>query len=132
MTTTFNLEEKRLKEEIRKRKAKRVLIQLPEGLKPYGSYLASIAEKTGALAIVSADPCYGACDLAISEADSLDADLIVHYGHSKLIEGKRKINTIYIEAKAKSNVKNTVKKALPLLKVYNLSLIHISEPTRPY
>jgi len=113
-TATFDLEEKRLEQEIRKRKAKRVLIQLPEGLKPYGYYLAGIVEKAEALAVVSADPCYGACDLATSEAESLDADLIVHYGHSKMVEEK-KVNVLYIEAKAKSNVKNAVKKALPLL-----------------
>jgi len=116
-TATFDLEEKRLKEEVRKRKAKRVLIQLPEGLKSYGPCLASIVEKAGALAIVSADPCYGSCDLAVSEAESLEADLIVHYGHSKMAEEeKKKINTFYIEAKAKSSLKNAVKKALPLLK----------------
>ena len=114
-TATFDLEEKRLSEEVRKKRAKRVLIQLPEGLKPYGPYLASIVEKTGALAIISADPCYGACDLATSEAESLDADLIVHYGHSKMMEEK-KIKTLYIEAKAKSSVKDAVKKALPFLK----------------
>ena len=116
-TATFNLEEERLKQEIRKNKAKRVLIQLPEGLKPYGLYLASIVEQAGALAIVSADPCYGACDLAMSEAESLGADLIVHYGHSKMIEEK-KANILYIEARAKSNVRDAVKKALPLLKDY--------------
>lgn len=115
-TATFDLEEKQLKEEIRKRKAKRVLIQLPEGLKPYGSYLASIVEKAGALAIISADPCYGACDLAVSEAESLDADLIVHYGHSRMAEGEKKLKTLYIEAKAKNGLKHAVKKALPLLK----------------
>jgi 2-(3-amino-3-carboxypropyl)histidine synthase len=114
-TATFDLEEKRLSEEVRKKRAKRVLIQLPEGLKPYGPYLANIVEKTGALAIISADPCYGACDLATSEAESLNADLIVHYGHSKMMEEK-KIKTLYIEAKAKSSVKDAVKKALPLLK----------------
>jgi len=115
-TSTFDLEEKRLKEEIKRRKAKRVLIQLPEGLKPYGPYLANIAEKAGALAIISADPCYGACDLVLSEAESLDADLIVHFGHSKMIEGKKKASVLYFEAKAKSNVKDAVKKALPLLR----------------
>jgi len=136
-TATFDLEEKRLKEEIRKKKAKRVLIQLPEGLKPYGSYLASIVEKTGALAIVSADPCYGACDLAVSEAESLNADLIVHYGHSKMAEGERKDKTLYIEAKAKSNIKQAVKKALPLLKdwkriglVTSVQHIHTLEEVR--
>lgn len=114
-TSTFDFEEKRLKTEITKRKAKRVLIQLPEGLKPYGQRLAEIAEKTGALAIVSADPCYGACDLAITDAQTLKADLIIHYGHTKMIEQKR-VPTIYIEAKAKAKVKSTIKKALPLLK----------------
>jgi len=115
-TLTFDLEQKKLQEEIRKKKAKRVLVQLPEGLKPYGSYLASIVEKAGAHAILSADPCYGACDLAVSEAENLHADLIVHYGHSKMAEEKERIKTLYIEAKARSDVKGAVKKALPLLK----------------
>jgi len=113
--TTFALEEKRLIEEISKRGAKRVLIQLPEGLKAEGPRLAAIAEKAGALAIVSADPCYGACDLATPDAKSLDADLIIHYGHSKMIE-QEQVPTVYIEAEAKVSVKEAVKKAIPLLK----------------
>jgi 2-(3-amino-3-carboxypropyl)histidine synthase len=112
--TTFDLEEKRLNEEIRKRGAKRVLIQLPEGLKTEGPRLVAVAEKAGALAVVSADPCYGACDLATLDAKSLDADLIIHYGHSKMIEQKQ-VPTVYIEAKAKVSVKEAVKKAIPLL-----------------
>jgi 2-(3-amino-3-carboxypropyl)histidine synthase len=113
--STFDLEEERLKEEIRKRGAKRVLFQLPEGLKAEGPRLASIAEKMGAVAIVSADPCYGACDLAVQEAESLGADLLVHYGHSEMMPQQR-VSTIYIEAKATVSVKPVVKKALPLLK----------------
>lgn len=113
--TTFDLEEKRLSKEIRKRGAKRVLIQLPEGLKTEGPRLAAIAEKAGALAVVSADPCYGACDLATLDAKSLDADLIIHYGHSKMIE-QEQVQTVYLEAKAKVRVKEAVKKAIPLLK----------------
>jgi 2-(3-amino-3-carboxypropyl)histidine synthase len=116
--TTFDLEEKRLSEEIRKRRAKRVLIQLPEGLKTEGPRLAAVAEKAGALPIVSADPCYGACDLATLDAKSLDADLIIHYGHSKMIE-QEQVPTVYIEAKAKVSVKEAVKKAIPLLKRWN-------------
>ncbi len=114
-TQTFDLEEKRLRREIINRRAKRVLIQLPEGLKAEGARLASIAEKAGALAIVSADPCYGACDLALPEAESLGADLIVHYGHSQAVEQER-VPTIYIEAKARVSVKDAVKRALSLLK----------------
>jgi 2-(3-amino-3-carboxypropyl)histidine synthase len=114
-TSTFDLEEERLKEEIRKRGAKRVLIQLPEGLKAEGPRLASLAEKWGAVAIVSADPCYGACDLAVQEAESLGADLLVHFGHSEMASQQR-VPIIYIEAKTAASTKPAVKKALPLLK----------------
>jgi len=112
--SSFNLEERRLAKEIQKRKAKRVLIQLPDGLKPYASKIASIVENVGAQAFISADSCYGACDLAIYDAQSISADLIVHYGHTKLIE-QTHVPVIYFEAWAKLDIKVAVKKALPLL-----------------
>jgi 2-(3-amino-3-carboxypropyl)histidine synthase len=110
----FDFEEERVKQEILKLGAKRVLIQLPEGLKPEAPRLAKIVEKFGALPIVSADPCYGACDLATVEAESLGVDLIVHYGHSKLLKYER-VPTIYVEARATMNVNAAVEKALPML-----------------
>jgi 2-(3-amino-3-carboxypropyl)histidine synthase len=117
-TTSFAFEKERLKKEISKRKARIVLLQLPEGLKPEAPQIASIIEDAGALAIVSADPCYGACDLAQPDAESLDADLIVHYGHSPRIEQER-VPTIYLEAKAKISVKEAVKKAIPFLEPWS-------------
>jgi 2-(3-amino-3-carboxypropyl)histidine synthase len=114
----FDFEEERIKQEITKLEAKRVLIQLPEGLKPEGPRLAKIIEKTGALPIVSADPCYGACDLATAEAESLGVDLIIHYGHAKLLKYER-VPTIYVEARATIKVDDTVKKALPLLEKWH-------------
>jgi 2-(3-amino-3-carboxypropyl)histidine synthase len=113
-SSTFDLEEKQLEREVRKRKAKLVLIQLPEGLKPYSPRLAAVVERAGALAIISADPCYGACDLAIAEAATLGADLIVHYGHSEMLK-QSAISALYIEAKAKASIKIAVKKAIPYL-----------------
>jgi len=110
----FDFEEERVKQEILKLEAKRVLIQLPEGLKPEAPYLAKIIEKLGVLPIVSADPCYGACDLATTEAESLGVDLIIHYGHSKLLKYER-VPTIYVEARATINVDDAVEKALPML-----------------
>lgn len=112
---TFDLEEERLREEVSRRGAKRVLIQLPEGLKAVGPRLAALVEKAGAVAIVSADPCYGACDLATSDAESLGADLVVHYGHSEMVKQKR-MPTIYLEAKARVSVKEAMKKAIHYLK----------------
>jgi len=114
MKEIFDLEESRLREEIVKRGAKRVLIQLPEGLRTNASILASIIEEAGAITIVSADPCYGACDLATSEAESLGADLIVHYGHTELV-GSEKVPVVYFEARAKIDVRRIVEEALPLL-----------------
>jgi 2-(3-amino-3-carboxypropyl)histidine synthase len=110
----FDFEEERVKQEILKLKAKRVLIQLPEGLKPEATLLAKIIEKSGALPIISADPCYGACDLATVEAESLSVDLIIHYGHSKLLKYER-VPTIYVEARATMNVNAAVETALPVL-----------------
>jgi 2-(3-amino-3-carboxypropyl)histidine synthase len=111
----FELEEERLEAEIAKRGAKRVLLQLPEGLKPQGPRLASLVEDAGALAIVSADPCYGACDLAIHEAEALGADLLIHFGHSPTSKKLGSIPVVYIEAKAELSTEKALEKALPLL-----------------
>ena len=114
----FDLEEERVKQEILKLGAKRVLIQLPEGLKPEAPHIAKTIEKFGVLPIVSADPCYGACDLAIAEAESLGVDLIIHYGHSKIVRYER-VPTLYVEARAAVNVNSAVEKALPLLEKWH-------------
>jgi 2-(3-amino-3-carboxypropyl)histidine synthase len=111
----FDLEEERVKQEILKLGAKRVLVQLPEGLKPEAPRLAKVVEKAGALPIISADPCYGACDLPTTDAESLSVDLIIHYGHAKLLKHES-VPTVYIEATATVDVKEAVEKALPLLR----------------
>lgn len=115
MKDVFDLEEKRLRREVARRGARRVLLQLPEGLKPEAPRLAAIVQEAGALAVVSADPCYGACDLALQEAEALDVDLIVHYGHTPIIRQKR-VPTVYFEARARISVKAAVRRALPLLR----------------
>lgn len=104
--------------EVKRRRSKRVLIQLPEGLKPQGPELAEVIEKTGAVAIISADPCYGACDLAVEEAKRLNADLLVHFGHSQLRRASKResVQIMYIQAKSKLSLKKALEKALPLIK----------------
>lgn len=114
----FDFEEERIKQEINRLNAKRVLLQLPEGLKPEAPRLAKIVEKAGALPIVSADPCYGACDLADSEAEDLGVDLVLHFGHAKLLKHE-KAPTVYIEARATVTVDAAVVSCLPLLAGYN-------------
>jgi 2-(3-amino-3-carboxypropyl)histidine synthase len=114
-TLSFSLEKKRLMIEIQKSKARRVLVQLPEGLKPCAPRIAKIVEDAGAQCFILADPCYGACDMAFNEAQAVAADLIVHYGHTQMIQPPNSC-LAYFEARAKVEVKTAVKHALQLLK----------------
>ncbi|MGD9130834.1 MAG: diphthamide biosynthesis enzyme Dph2 [Candidatus Bathyarchaeota archaeon] len=115
---SFDLEEKRLKREVKKRKPKIVFLQLPEGLKPEAPHLASIIEEAGAATFVSTDPCYGACDLAISEAKILGADLIVHYGHTPMTMHTA-VPIVYVEARAKISIKEALTEALTHLESWS-------------
>jgi len=117
MMKGFDFEEERIKQEIARLNPKRVLLQMPEGLKPEAPRLAKLVEKAGALPIVSADPCYGACDLATAEAESLGVDLIIHFGHAKLLKHE-KVPTLYLESRATQTVDTAVIAALPLLASY--------------
>ncbi|MDR0798101.1 MAG: diphthamide biosynthesis enzyme Dph2 [Nitrososphaerota archaeon] len=113
----FDFEEERIKQEIQNLGAKRVLIQMPQGLKPEAPRIAKLIDETGALSMISADSCYGACDIASNEAISLGADLIIHFGHSKFVK-HIPIPTIYVETRALTNTAEVLEKALPLLNNY--------------
>lgn len=65
---------------LRDRRAKRVALQLPAGLKRQAYPLAKALRAEGFGVIVSGDPCYGACDLALGAASL--ADVLVHVGHT--------------------------------------------------
>ncbi|MCJ7456558.1 diphthamide synthesis protein, partial [Candidatus Bathyarchaeota archaeon] len=81
----YDLEEARIIREIKKRSSHRVLLQLPEGLKPLAARLAKkLQDESGAEVFVSGDPCYGACDLALEQMKQLHADLLIHVGHAEI------------------------------------------------
>jgi len=66
--------------ELEERKVRIVAIQIPEGLKRTAAGLAGSLKDAGFDVIISGDPCYGACDLAL---DTLNiADVLVHIGHA--------------------------------------------------
>lgn len=58
------------------------LLQVPDGLKRKAL---KIADEIGGV-IIDCESCYGACDLAVSEAKALGCNGIVHVGHSKMID----------------------------------------------
>jgi 2-(3-amino-3-carboxypropyl)histidine synthase len=113
----FDFEEERIKQEITKLDAKRVLLQMPEGLKPDAPRIAKIIEAHGATAFISSDPCYGACDIAISEAQSLGVDLLVHFGHARMVKHEA-VPTIYVETRSTASIDDAIAQALQMLKDY--------------
>src|SRR3989442_562688 len=70
----------RLLDVIRGRNAKTVGLQFPVGLRTTAVDLArEIETKAGVMCLVSADPSFGACDVA-----EMPVDLIVHLGHAPM------------------------------------------------
>ncbi len=65
---------------LNQRGAKRVALQFPEGLKRRGADCARLLREAGFEVVVSGDPCYGACDLALGTLGY--ADVLVHFGHT--------------------------------------------------
>ena len=111
----YNFEVEHVAEEILRRKAKRVLLQFPEGLRGRAFSIArELGGKVEAEILVSGDPCYGACDLPLWQSRSLGVDLIVHYGHSPLL-GATSPPVFYVEAWAEIGVEEAVRRAIPLL-----------------
>ena len=114
----YDLELERLKEIVREGKAKRILVQLPFGLRKYALEIARAAEEAGTLPIIHADPCHGACDIPLWAAEVLNADLIVHYGHSEMFSRPSGPPVYYFEARMSLDIEEAVRKALELLEPY--------------
>lgn len=71
---------------IRKHGAKRVALQMPEGLLIYSLLISDILEQfCGVETVVMGDVSYGACCIDDFTARALDCDFIVHYAHSCLV-----------------------------------------------
>jgi 2-(3-amino-3-carboxypropyl)histidine synthase len=113
----YDLEEARLIEEIKRRSPCRILIQFPEGLKPFAARLAEKLEDTSQADIfVSGDQCYGACDLALLQMKQLQADLLIHVGHAEIPSAITRDDIIYVEARSDEKIEKPLAEALKLLK----------------
>ncbi|HEC96151.1 MAG TPA: diphthamide biosynthesis enzyme Dph2 [Euryarchaeota archaeon] len=83
----------------RKENLRKVFIQVPEGLSQYAHRISSELIQHGITAIVSIDPCYGACDIPYWKAEILKCDAIIHVGHTKLGDVDVPIKTYYLPIK---------------------------------
>jgi len=94
----------------------RILLQVPEGLKTSAIALAAKLEKEGNEVIVSAEPCYGACDIKVDEAKRLGCQKIVHYGHTRFVETDFPVE--YAEHREKVDVVPILERNCEILKNY--------------
>ena len=79
----YDIEMDKIVSKIKEENAKRVCIQLPDGLKPYAGKISDeIKEKTDAEVIIWAGSHWGGCDLAL-ETKRLGVDMLIAFGHSE-------------------------------------------------
>ncbi|KAI5964687.1 DPH1 [Candida pseudojiufengensis] len=86
LPSNYNFEIHKTVWNIRKNNAKRIALQMPEGLLIYSLIISDILEEFCQVEIlVMGDVSYGACCIDDYTARSLDCDFIVHYAHSCLV-----------------------------------------------
>src|SRR3972149_11415685 len=93
----LNFETEKLVRELKKIKPKRVLVQLPEGIKQNAIEIAQTIEKLGIETVFSGETCWGGWSVGVDEAEKIGADLIIHFGHAPFI--KVKFPVLYIEVR---------------------------------
>lgn len=95
----------------------RTLIQAPEGLKRKALDIADTDD-----AIISAEACYGACDLRDREAEALGCEKIIHVGHVKFLDSQTPVE--YREHKTDADAVRPLLNNINFLKNYkNIGLV---------
>ncbi len=80
--SNYDLEINRVLREIKEQRAKKVLLQFPEGLKSQAfGIVKEIESKSKAECFIWLGSCYGACDLP--DLHGAKIDLLVQFGHSE-------------------------------------------------
>lgn len=111
----YNFELEKIVEVIEQEGYSRVMLQLPEGLRDYATDIVGEMERrTQAKAIISSNPCYGACDLADSEASAMGAQALFHFGHSKLLS-RSEVPVHYVEVRFEQGFEDILEENLSRL-----------------
>jgi 2-(3-amino-3-carboxypropyl)histidine synthase len=110
---------------IRDKKYKRVIMQIPEGLKIYAGKLVDFLEnKSKASIIISADPCYGACDVLSENVIELGADLLIQVGHTPIpVKKKSKTPILFINAHSDADINKNFPKVFSRLIGKNIGIV---------
>ena len=113
---TLDFEKEKLINELKKRKPKKVLVQLAEGIKKNAPEIGEWIKACGIEVIFSGETCWGGCDVAVDEARAVGADLIVHFGHAEFI--RTDFPVIYINVKDMLGLNSLLEKSVGFLEKY--------------
>ncbi|NOQ55638.1 MAG: diphthamide biosynthesis enzyme Dph2 [Nanohaloarchaea archaeon] len=121
--SVMDIDTVKIKEAILKHKAKKVAIQIPEGLKMQALKISDEIEKLGVSTLIIADPCFGACDIPDHGMKQLGCDLIVHLAHSQFIKNTE-IPVVYVEYRSLDNPSSILSKNVSRLSgIKNIGLV---------
>jgi 2-(3-amino-3-carboxypropyl)histidine synthase len=125
----FEIDFKKAIKTINEKNYKRILLQLPEGLKNHFSkFVEHLEKETDATVVISADPCYGACDIANSDIENLNIDFVIQIGHTPFPYIKDyMVPTVFVNARVDLDVSKVLDKALPLLSGKKIGLVSTSQ-----
>jgi len=125
----YNIDLENAAKTIKKNNYKRVVLQIPEGLKNHVSEFINYLEtETNAQIIVSVDPCFGACDIVNHEFQHMDVDFAIQLGHTPIPDMENHwIPTMFINAQSDLDVTKVVEKAIPRLKGEKIGLVSTAQ-----
>ncbi|MBI2508269.1 diphthamide biosynthesis enzyme Dph2 [Candidatus Woesearchaeota archaeon] len=118
----YDFEESRVMTEIRGRNAKKVLIQLPEGMKKEAfGILDSIGRNCNAEIVISGSSCWGGCDLAVDQAKKINADLLIHFGHAQFVRADFPV--LYVELHSKLDAASLLRENIGKIDIEKIGLV---------
>ena len=120
------------KEFLKEKNAKTVIIQIPEGFKDKVTSIADEIQKVCETVFVKMDPCFGACDLPLKDKEVLNADAIIHIGHSAIHQYKTVFYVPCYYKMEKKEIKENVSRLLKELEKQKISSIALIANTQYY
>uniref|UniRef100_A0A7C2V9D4 2-(3-amino-3-carboxypropyl)histidine synthase n=1 Tax=Ignisphaera aggregans TaxID=334771 RepID=A0A7C2V9D4_9CREN len=105
-------------EEIRKAKARKILVQLPEGFhRCFNSISHALKSSIGnnLEIFLSLNPSYGPCLIDEHTANEINADMIVHFGHVEYPYYRPRVRVLYVPVEYKGVDMHRVKELLASL-----------------
>lgn len=91
----LDLQLSELKRVLKKDKAKKYFLELPEGLKHRTFEIIEFMRDLNKEFVLSIDTTFGACDIYETDLKKSDSQKIIHFGHNKFVLQKIKENIIY-------------------------------------